>query len=292
MIECKNCGNPLPNDAKFCNDCGQKVERKSFCLNCGREFHEDEKFCANCGRPQVSNQPVQNFSDQYNNMKRSVQKSALANKLKVTSWHIINKMSPVMRQSTSIALIIIASISSTLSQCFNWLSGFECLFSFATAFCLYIVFRNFSNAMEADNIPSTKLVKATGWLITAGYTIQAILSLIALSYGSSLDSDEEIVILIFAIICINCFGAAVLLALIQFIIHLCRKYFGLISATFLLMTITPYVSILALCGCIDSYDYHKEETIIIAIIQGIFVCAMMILSTQNISTSNEEELIY
>ena len=49
---CKNCGESLHSDAKYCPTCGAKVEGqpvKMFCPACGREVTEDTRFCSACG---------------------------------------------------------------------------------------------------------------------------------------------------------------------------------------------------------------------------------------------------
>lgn len=52
---CKHCGNPLPDDSKFCGVCGNEVvheqeTKKSFCTNCGAIMEEGSMFCSNCGQ--------------------------------------------------------------------------------------------------------------------------------------------------------------------------------------------------------------------------------------------------
>ena len=62
--KCKNCGSPLAQGAKFCLECGTKVEVAQtvtcphcgatvqggkFCLECGGSLIPAEKICANCG---------------------------------------------------------------------------------------------------------------------------------------------------------------------------------------------------------------------------------------------------
>lgn len=53
-MRCSNCGNELPNNAQFCDNCGQKVQNinssdKSFCGNCGAELKNGVQFCGECG---------------------------------------------------------------------------------------------------------------------------------------------------------------------------------------------------------------------------------------------------
>ena len=49
---CPKCGASVPQGAKFCPSCGQKLEgvQKRFCPNCGQEVKPDAKFCPNCGQ--------------------------------------------------------------------------------------------------------------------------------------------------------------------------------------------------------------------------------------------------
>lgn len=51
---CPKCGAPLAPDAKFCDQCGTKVEDEPtpvapVCGECGSELKEDAKFCPKCG---------------------------------------------------------------------------------------------------------------------------------------------------------------------------------------------------------------------------------------------------
>lgn len=60
MVKCQVCGEEI-GDAKFCNNCGSKVEEenttsneeqtKIFCTNCGKELAEGTEFCNECGTP-------------------------------------------------------------------------------------------------------------------------------------------------------------------------------------------------------------------------------------------------
>jgi len=47
--KCPYCGSPLPPNAKFCPNCGKKIEGEKFCPNCGKPVPEDAKFCPYCG---------------------------------------------------------------------------------------------------------------------------------------------------------------------------------------------------------------------------------------------------
>lgn len=49
---CKKCGHEIPAGAKFCTNCGEKIEETSefkICPKCGEECRKDAKFCTNCG---------------------------------------------------------------------------------------------------------------------------------------------------------------------------------------------------------------------------------------------------
>jgi Double zinc ribbon len=54
---CSNCRKELPNNAKFCGDCGTTVvvqkKKPNYCANCFAELPEDVKFCLQCGKPAV-----------------------------------------------------------------------------------------------------------------------------------------------------------------------------------------------------------------------------------------------
>lgn len=46
---CKNCGTVISDTAKFCPECGTKIERELKCANCGTLLAENAKFCMECG---------------------------------------------------------------------------------------------------------------------------------------------------------------------------------------------------------------------------------------------------
>jgi len=47
---CSKCGNPLPDNAKFCDKCGLTVTPASVtCGKCGAELPDGAKFCIKCG---------------------------------------------------------------------------------------------------------------------------------------------------------------------------------------------------------------------------------------------------
>jgi membrane protease subunit (stomatin/prohibitin family) len=47
-VPCVKCGAPLPEGTKFCNECGAKQEKQS-CPNCQAELNAGAKFCNECG---------------------------------------------------------------------------------------------------------------------------------------------------------------------------------------------------------------------------------------------------
>ncbi len=49
FINCKNCGQLLSGNSKFCIKCGNAVGSLKKCLNCGKENVEEARFCAHCG---------------------------------------------------------------------------------------------------------------------------------------------------------------------------------------------------------------------------------------------------
>lgn len=46
---CPQCNAPLQNNAKFCPECGAKIDLKKHCTECGAELAPNAKFCAECG---------------------------------------------------------------------------------------------------------------------------------------------------------------------------------------------------------------------------------------------------
>lgn len=46
---CRHCGKEIAVDAKFCQYCGEKIEREMFCTKCGAKIAPDARFCSNCG---------------------------------------------------------------------------------------------------------------------------------------------------------------------------------------------------------------------------------------------------
>ena len=59
-IQCPKCGSKLPPNAKFCLECGAKIEtlteNEIICPFCGKKTPKG-KFCLECGHPLVSKCP-------------------------------------------------------------------------------------------------------------------------------------------------------------------------------------------------------------------------------------------
>jgi membrane protease subunit (stomatin/prohibitin family) len=51
--KCPKCDADLPSDAKFCNNCGEKIDGGSSCLKCGEDLEPGAKFCSKCGTKQI-----------------------------------------------------------------------------------------------------------------------------------------------------------------------------------------------------------------------------------------------
>jgi membrane protease subunit (stomatin/prohibitin family) len=52
-VTCPNCGRQNAVNAKFCADCGEKMEvAKVPCVKCGAQLREGAKFCSECGASQ------------------------------------------------------------------------------------------------------------------------------------------------------------------------------------------------------------------------------------------------
>ena len=47
---CPTCNAQVSVNAKFCSECGTKLNTKKFCANCGAEINGSAKFCPSCGQ--------------------------------------------------------------------------------------------------------------------------------------------------------------------------------------------------------------------------------------------------
>ncbi len=56
-IKCPNCENELPENAKFCLECGTKIvnlaDNEMICPECGKKTSKG-KFCMECGQPLIN----------------------------------------------------------------------------------------------------------------------------------------------------------------------------------------------------------------------------------------------
>ena len=50
---CAKCGASLAPGAKFCPECGTRIEAKRYCIECGAEITDKAKFCPACGAKQT-----------------------------------------------------------------------------------------------------------------------------------------------------------------------------------------------------------------------------------------------
>lgn len=48
-MKCKKCNYEISGMAKFCPQCGEKVDTERYCPNCGGQLREGAKFCGLCG---------------------------------------------------------------------------------------------------------------------------------------------------------------------------------------------------------------------------------------------------
>ena len=52
MVNCGKCDAQLADDAKFCPQCGERVDGLKECRYCRREIAEDAVYCTYCGKRQ------------------------------------------------------------------------------------------------------------------------------------------------------------------------------------------------------------------------------------------------
>ncbi|MBR2967702.1 MAG: zinc-ribbon domain-containing protein [Clostridia bacterium] len=52
---CKSCGKIIPDDSKFCTNCGKEIEAREenqeefcYCTNCGNKIRKDDFMCNKC----------------------------------------------------------------------------------------------------------------------------------------------------------------------------------------------------------------------------------------------------
>jgi len=49
VASCPECGTSLATNAKFCPNCGAKLQSAAHCSQCGAKLQPGAKFCADCG---------------------------------------------------------------------------------------------------------------------------------------------------------------------------------------------------------------------------------------------------
>jgi len=49
VATCPNCGKPLAQNAKFCPECGTRLQGAVHCTECGAQIPSGAKFCPECG---------------------------------------------------------------------------------------------------------------------------------------------------------------------------------------------------------------------------------------------------
>jgi ribosomal protein L40E len=49
MTGCSGCNARIPVDARFCPQCGAKLNEALFCMSCGEKLPPNAKFCLKCG---------------------------------------------------------------------------------------------------------------------------------------------------------------------------------------------------------------------------------------------------
>lgn len=50
---CSKCNAEINKNAKFCPECGQRLETTKFCAECGAKMGTDSKFCPECGAKSI-----------------------------------------------------------------------------------------------------------------------------------------------------------------------------------------------------------------------------------------------
>jgi membrane protease subunit (stomatin/prohibitin family) len=50
---CPSCNAPLPQNVKFCPECGAKIQTETLCAKCGNKLLPGAKFCPECGNKVV-----------------------------------------------------------------------------------------------------------------------------------------------------------------------------------------------------------------------------------------------
>lgn len=59
-MRCPDCGSPVMEDSKFCQQCGHHLVVFSQCVNCGKNLSPNARFCSRCGHS-TEEKPVSKF---------------------------------------------------------------------------------------------------------------------------------------------------------------------------------------------------------------------------------------
>ena len=65
-MKCIHCGALVPDTARFCPECGKKIEQKRLCPSCHAEIKAEDKYCMQCG---ASLQVIHNEEEKSQNKK-------------------------------------------------------------------------------------------------------------------------------------------------------------------------------------------------------------------------------
>ena len=90
-LTCSNCSHENPVEAKFCENCGQKLFRT--CPNCGSTNKAEAKFCLNCGEPLEPSIPTREKT-RLSELRQSAP-AGLKEKMRASSSQIEGERKPV-----------------------------------------------------------------------------------------------------------------------------------------------------------------------------------------------------
>jgi len=129
---CTNCGNQLPEEAKFCPNCGSKVEppveeKTVYCIHCGNAISERDTICPNCNMPTVK--PTNNIIEPTNTYYTPVTTPSRFNFLGLIGF-VLSMVAlfffwlPPMGLLTSIGGLAVSIVGLALKNKYSKLKGF------------------------------------------------------------------------------------------------------------------------------------------------------------------------